>query len=150
MEQQANPYAAPRAHVDDSGADAGEAPELWGPEAAGAWSLLLSVVFGSWVVWQNWKAIGDEKRESTSRIWFIVSVVVLCLIILLPIGRALGFLYLIIWYFAENKPQIKYVKDAYGKDYPHKPWTKIVLLGLVIVLGCSFAIGLVSVFIFRH
>jgi hypothetical protein len=150
MEQQINPYAAPAARVDDAPGAIEEAPELWGPESAGAWSLLLSVAFGAWIVWQNWEALGDDKRAATSKAWFIGCVIGVALIILLPFGRFLGFVLLLTWYFAENKPQIKYVKEHFGKEYPHRPWLKVVVLGLLIVLACSFAIGLVSVFIFRH
>jgi len=146
--EQANPYAAPMARVDDQGGTE-EAPPLWNPESGGAWCLLLSVAFGAWIMKQNWKALGEDKRASVSLIWFIVSLVVLALVIILPAGRALAFIYLMIWYFAENRPQIKYVKERFGKQYPHRPWFKVVLLGFVLVLIYAFVVGVASVVIHR-
>jgi len=148
MEQQAvNPYAAPKARLDD--APAGVAPALWNPEAGGAWSLLLSVAFGSWIMLQNWKVLGETARASTARIWLIVSIIVFVLVLALPGFGLIGLPYLVIWYFAQNRPQINYVKEHFGKDYPRRPWTKVVLLTLALVLVAGFLIGLASVFMFR-
>lgn len=150
MEQQpaVNPYAAPKARVDDQPADA--APELWGPEAGGAWSLLLSVAFGSWVMLQNWHALDEPARAANSRIWLILSIVVFVLVLAIPGLGLIGFPYIIVWYFVENRPQIKYIKARYGKDYPHRPWTKVVLLTLAMVLCAGFLIGLISAVMFRR
>ena len=150
MVQPANPYAAPTARVDEGQSDQDEAPDLWNPEAGGAWSLLLSVAFGAWITLQNWKALGEEKQIATSRVWFIVSVIVVVLVILLPMGRLLGFPYLIIWYFAQNRPQIKYVKERFDGDYPRRPWLKVLLLAFLLIIVCSMAVGFVSVFMGRH
>jgi succinate dehydrogenase/fumarate reductase cytochrome b subunit len=149
MNQPVNPYAAPTARVDESRA-ADAAPALWNPAAGGAWSLLLSVAFGAWINLQNWKALEEEERVSTSRIWFIVSVIVVVLVILLPMGRLLGLPYLIVWYFAQNKPQIKYVKERFGEDYPHRPWLKVLLLAFLVIVICSMAVGMVGVFMMRR
>jgi len=150
MEQkEANPYAAPAARVDDQ-AVADEAPPLWTPESGGAWCLLLSVAFGAWITTQNWKALGEEERASTSFIWFIISLLVLAVVIVLPMGRLLAFVYLIIWYFAQNKPQIKYVKERFGKDYPRRPWLKVALLGFLMIVAYSFVVGLISVVLHRR
>ena len=143
-----NPYAAPKARVgDDVG---GDAPELWGPEAGGAWSLLLSFAFGSWVMMQNWIALDEPERAANSRIWMILSIIVFVIVLAIPGTGLIGLPYLFVWYFLENRPQIKYVKERYGKDYPHRPWTKVVLLALVIVLCAGFVVGLVSALIFRR
>jgi heme/copper-type cytochrome/quinol oxidase subunit 2 len=143
-----NPYAAPKARVDDNLGN--EAPELWGPEAGGAWSLLLSVAFGSWVMLQNWHALDEPERAANSRIWLILSIVVFVLVLAIPGAGLIGLPYMIVWYFVENRPQIKYIKERYGKDYPHRPWTKVVLLTLVMVLCAGFLIGLISAVMFRR
>jgi hypothetical protein len=149
MEPQAtNPYAAPTARVED--APDADAPPLWNPESAGAWSLLLSVIFGAWITMQNWTALGESERASTARVWLIVSVIVFVLVLFVPGLGALGFPYLIIWYFAQNRPQIKYVKETFGKDYPRRPWTKVVLLTLAGVFLVAFVLGLARAMVFRH
>jgi len=151
MEQQElNPYAAPKARVDDAGAEAELAPELWNPAAGGAWSLLLSVAFGSWVTLQNWKALGEDKRIGISRVWFIVSLVVFVLVLSIPGMGLIGLPYLLIWYFVENRPQIRYIKERFGSGYPRRSWTKIVLLAFAMAVSAGFILGLVSFFMFRR
>lgn len=154
MEQPStNPYAAPQARLDDnpeSAAAGAPAPALWDPESGGAWCLLLSVAFGSWVMMQNWSALGESERASTAKVWFIVSLIVLPLVMVIPDFRAVGFLYLVIWYFAQNRPQIQYVKEHFGKDYPHRPWTKVALLALVLVFGAAMLLGTLSALLFTQ
>ena len=70
-----NPYAPPTANV-----EAGEnkaAPALWNPNAAGAWSLLFTPIFGSFLLLKNWREIGADDKVRSARTWLIVSVVML-------------------------------------------------------------------------
>jgi hypothetical protein len=68
--------------------------------------------------------------------------------VLLPVGGLIGLPYLIAWYFAVNRPQIKFVKEAFGDDYERRPWTKIVLVWLAGVIVAGFALGFLSAALF--
>lgn len=126
-----NPYAAPDAEVAQV---AGDAPALWNPNAAGNWSLLFTPVFGSFLVWKNWQAIGEARG---GLVWFIVSLVLVLPSILLP-GSAL--LYLIVWYYSSVRPQARFVRDRWGADYPRRPWGVPLLVGFGIWIVVFMAI----------
>ena len=125
--EESNPYSPPQS--DTVSPPDSPAPSLWNPDAAGAWSLLFTPVFGSVLLLKNWRAIGREDKIGTARIWLIISIVMLVVTIF---SGGIGFIYIIIWYFAWQKPQTKFVKSQWGKDYPKKSW-KIPLL---IAFGC--------------
>jgi hypothetical protein len=58
---------------------------------------------------------------------------------------------LIVWYFGHAKPQIKYVKETFGKDYGRKPWGLPLLLGFsAIVLYFLTCICLAAVFLVQN
>jgi len=116
-----NPYAAPEADVRVVAADA---PALWNPNAAGNWSLLFTPVFGSFLVWRNWLAIGERQRAGL--VWFIVSLVMLLPTMAVP---GLGLLWLIIWYFGSARGQARQVRERWGNDYPRRPWLVPILIG---------------------
>lgn len=109
--------------------------ELYSPNAAGLWSLALSVVFGSWCIWQNYKTIGDEKAEKRSRIWMYSLVGIIVITLFLPDGvaRYITVPLLLIWYFAEQRPQVKYLKDK-NIEFNKKPWKKPVCTAVAILL----------------
>ncbi len=134
--EEANPYAPPQS--DTVSPTNSPAPSLWNPDAAGAWSLLFSPIFGSVLLLKNWQAIGREDKVGTARIWLIISIVMLVLTIFVG---GVGLIYIIIWYFAWQKPQTKFVKTQWGKDYPRKSWKTPLLIGF----GCW--IGLFLIFI---
>ena len=109
--------------------------ELYSPNAAGLWSLALSVVFGSWCIWQNYKTIGDEKAEKRSKNWTYSLAAIMVITLFLPDGvsRYTTVPLLLIWYFAEQRPQVKYLKDK-NIEYRKKPWKKPVCIAIVIML----------------
>ena len=47
------------------------------------------------------------------------------------------FAYLIIWYFAWQRPQARYVRERWGTDYHKRGWLAPVLVGLVCVVIAS-------------
>lgn len=132
-----NPYAPPSANVELR--DTTEAPPaLWNPNAAGLWSLLFTPIFGSVLLLKNWREIGADDKVRSARTWLIVSIVVM--IPAMFVGLV-GFIYLIVWYFAWQKPQATFVKERWGNDYPRKPWG----LPLLIAFGCWLAVVVVFV-----
>lgn len=129
----ANPYAPPAASLDRPLGMAGDPPRLWNPDVAGLWSLLLTPVFGSAMVWMNWKALGESSRAQIALLWLAVTVLALFLIATV---NGFGLIYLIIWYFGCQRPQTKYVKARWGDSYPRKSWLVPVLgtIGGIIAL----------------
>ena len=153
-----NPYEPPHSDpVPSPVSPVSPAPRLWNPDAAGAWSLLFTPVFGSILLLKNWQAIGREDKIGTARIWLIISIVMFVLMIVVNlainvtifnvsfvIDRSFLWYYIFIWYFAWQKPQTKYVKEQWGKNYPRKSWKK----PLLIVFGCWGGSVILYVFIF--
>jgi heme/copper-type cytochrome/quinol oxidase subunit 2 len=131
MSDAVNPFEPPKASLDRSQA-AEDAPPLWNPDVAGAWSLLLTPIFGSVLVRRNWKALGEESKVRTGTIWIVVSVLMLFAAVLFGLA---GFLYIIIWYFAWQRPQTQYIRERWGKDYPHKGWLLPLGVGVLVYFG---------------
>lgn len=136
-----NPYSTPKADLAVS--TASPAPVLWNPDAAGAWSLLFTPVFGSALLLGNWKAIGDAAKIRTARLWLIVSIVLLLPTMILG---GIGFVYIVVWYFAWQRPHTRFLTATWGEGYPRRGWTKplmwgfgiwisLVLLVMVIMMG---------------
>ena len=136
MSTDANPFAPPKAALDGVAVVAEDAPMLWNPDAAGAWSLLFTPVFGSILVRKNWKAIGDEDKVRQGAIWLGASIVMLLATIFIGI---LGFFYIIVWYFAWQRPQAQFIRERWGKDYPRKGW----IVPLLAALGIYIAVVVV-------
>ncbi|MEO1370024.1 MAG: hypothetical protein AAFX50_22815 [Acidobacteriota bacterium] len=135
-----NPYAPPAAPVDpyaQPGVRASEAPPLWNPDAAGVWSLLLSPVFGSVLIWLNWRRLGEDAKAERGLTVVLASMVML---ILTPFVRGIGLFWIVIWYFAWQRKQTRYVSERFGKDYPRRPWTQVVCAAVLLY----FAIGLMA------
>jgi len=132
----ANPFAPPKAVLDGVAVVAEDAPMLWNPDAAGAWSLLFTPVFGSILVRKNWKAIGDEDKARQGAIWLGASIVILLATIFIGI---LGFFYIIVWYFAWQRPQAQFIRERWGKDYPRRGW----IVPLLAALGIYIAVVVV-------
>ena len=121
----ANPYAPPSARVDDS-VNADPAPALWNPNAAANWCLIFTPAFGAFLNMLNWDALGEPERAASSRRWFVASLVMLGVYLVLSVLtaasraegmiRLIALIYLFVWYFASARRQIAYVRDQYGKD----------------------------------
>ncbi|HHH38046.1 MAG TPA: hypothetical protein ENK50_00510 [Sedimenticola sp.] len=130
-----DPYAPPRS---DPGAPTGSIPApLWNPDAAGIWSLLLTPVFGSLLILRNWQALGEEARTRQARGWLYASLLMLVPDLLIPFS---SILYIIVWYYAWQRLQTRYIQERWGKDYPKKSWWKPVLIGFGIIIPLNLAV----------
>ena len=147
-----NPYAPPRAEVEDVVRTGEVAPPLWNPNAAANWSLLLSVAFGAWLHARNWDAMGEPARAAASRRWVwgsIAAMTALGLVnVFLPRAGTLlrlgGIALLVTWYVAEARPQVRYVAGRYGLKYPRKGWGMPILAALGVLAlytVAMFAVG---------
>jgi len=135
----ANPYATPGAALDLPSTAVASAPPLWNPDAAGAWSLLLTPIFGSVLVWRNWVSLAERSKASSALLWLALSVGVIAFAILM--NRGITIPYIILWYFACQRPQTLYVKQRWGTTYPRKPWLVPILSTLGGIVLVSLAVG---------
>ncbi len=118
-------------------------PPLWNPNAAACWSLLFTPVFGSWLHLFNWRAMNQPDRVGPARTWLVVSivffVVTLVASLVLPQSgsalRVLNFVYLLIWYFASARGQVRFVRNEFAADYPRKGWWRPLLIAVVVVIA---------------
>ena len=134
-----NPYAPPRSNLEIA-PPRGPAPQLWNPDAAGLWSLLFTPIFGSTLVLLNWKAIGDDAQARTARNWLIVSIAML-----IPSAiSGIGLVWIIVWYFASQRKQSRFIRETWGKDYPRRGWLVPLLCGIGALLGIWLLIFLVA------
>ncbi len=137
---QDNRYAPPKAAVEGAPFGATTAPPLWNPNAAANWCLLFSPMFGAWLQMKNWTALGETRRAASSRVWVIISAIVLAGSVLVDwlLPRSLvaaltvpiAFVTLIAWYFASGRPHARWVDQRFGADYPRQGWTQPLLWGL--------------------
>lgn len=141
-----NPFSPPQSAVCDTRMAAGAMPELWNPNAAVNLSLLFSPAFGAYLHMRNWEALGQPEKAATSKIWFILTLVLVfggtLLSLFLPNAKALGSMPRILglallfsWYFGSARAQAQYVKDEFGDAYWHKGWGKPVAVALLATVG---------------
>jgi hypothetical protein len=135
-----NPYAPPKSAVSDvakvEGASQAEAPPLWNPGAAFAWSLLLSPAMGAFLQMRNWQALGEPQKAAASRAWFIGVIVAVVVVstasVFVPAldaaTRFFGLPLTAAWYFGNGRAQVEYVKERFGTTYPRKRWGAPILI----------------------
>lgn len=127
----------------------GNTPALWNPEAAGAWSLIFTPIFGSALVLMNWQALEKKEQIRTAQIWLVVSIIMLFVQLVSGIP-VIALLYFILWYFASAKLQAKYVKELWGKEYPRRSWLWPLIIGFtawIIFLGAIFIVSFIGAFL---
>lgn len=141
-----NPYAPPKAPVEDALPAGERAPALWNPNAAAIWGLLLSPIFGAVLHMKNWQALGDAKKAAESRMWAIACSGFFIVLILASIlfeeskaldlvSRAGGFGLLIAWYIQSARTQIRYIAGRFGTTYPRRGWGKPLLYAFLVFVA---------------
>jgi hypothetical protein len=97
------------------------------------------MALGAWLQRRNWQAMGKPDEALTSLRWAIASVV-FWFISSVPLGKyappgglmgLIALLLLIFWYYGSAKPQILYVANTYGKDFPRRSWLVPMAVGVV-------------------
>lgn len=132
-------------------------PRLWNPNAAANWSLLLTPGFGALLHAANWRVLGQPERAKANIFWFWITLGFMFAVIAsmpLPqstavdlVFRAVGLGLLVGWYFNQGKPQIKLVKEQFGKDYQKRGWLLVLPAGFAATLGfmvVAIAVGLLT------
>ena len=107
-------------------------PRLWNPNAAANWSLLFTPIFGAYLHAANWRALGKPERAKVNVAWVLAGVFFLAVnfaALLVPesamtaqVLRFGGVGLLVSWYFGQGRPQAKYVRETYGRDYDRRGW----------------------------
>ena len=129
-------------------------PALWNPMAAGAWSLLFSWAFGSFLLARNWKALGNEAKATRCMIWFYSFFTFVFLAVVTPDTAAInnafrffGLVILVVWALVEMKPQVDYINLRFGDGYRRQPWGKSIGIAVVCVfvaIGALIFLGVLS------
>ncbi|HCI54257.1 MAG TPA: hypothetical protein DE312_13225 [Gallionella sp.] len=111
-------------------------PSLWNPNALANWSLLLSPLFGAYLVAENYKAMEKASDAKKAMEWFYIgSAVLLSTFLLVPFGlfgasMVIYIGYLFSWYFMSARRQNSAVLLKYGKSYERRPWGKVLVIGI--------------------
>lgn len=148
-----NPYDAPQASLDGTSADA--VPPIWNPNAAACWSFFFTPVFGAILLTMNWRALGEKKKASASRLWAIISLVLMLLSMIAPaVGgdslgvrlftRLVGFALLITWYVASVRGQVRYVREHFGEAYRRRGWLVPIICAIAAFAAVIFVVDSVS------
>jgi hypothetical protein len=154
-----NPYLPPQSNLEPVADAPAASPPLWNPDAAASWSLLLTPVFGALLHRKNWIALGEPDKAASAWRWALVSIAFYVLSIFASFlvspeqavafggGIRFGaFGLLLTWYFVSAKPQARFIKERFGKDYPRRGWGKpflYALLAFVAVMLVAFLGGII-------
>ncbi len=148
-------YEPPGAGADSAKPSASPTPPqpIWNPNAACNWSLLFTPAFGAYLHYLNWLTLNEPEKARSAKAWFYGSFGVLGTTLLLAVLnvadlplRALNLLYLVFWYYRAGRPQVQYVKESYGEDYPRRSFRKprLIAVGAVAAfLVLSLLLGIV-------
>ena len=131
-------YKAPEAELmDHTATDAA----VWNPDAAGAWSILFTPIFGSILVYKNWNSLGETELAAKSIKWIYISVF---MAIVAGFVNLIGFIYLVTWYYLSQKEQSTYIRERHANMYNKKGWLIPLSIALLLSIGFIILIGIAS------
>ena len=116
---------------------------LWSPIAIFIWSFFLSPLFGSYLLYRNWEALGKSDLARRSLYWFYSYVGLFILVFLgvwidneliLMLCQGVAAVGLIAWMIKEAAHHVDYVKKNVGKAYERKS----ILKPLGVFVACAF------------
>ena len=132
-----------------SDAHSGNGVELYHPNAASLWSLLLTPIFGAFCVMSNWRTLGMEKEAKRSKTWLAVLSVVLGLSFFLFFSGPyclIAFVALVLWHFMESRKQTQYLTEN-KIEYSRKSWKSVALKALaILVVAGAIDFALAAIF----
>lgn len=120
--------------------ETGTAPSLWNPSALANWSLFLTPLFGSYLLAENYKAMGKPKEAKKAMEWFYLGIAIFLSVFLLSPSGLFGvalltyLLYLVSWNFMSARKQQRAVLSEYGKTYERQPWGKVLAIGIAAII----------------
>lgn len=127
-------------------ADAAMSIKIWNPSNTANLSLLFTPLFGAYLHYRNWQAMGEHEQARAAMKWVIASVAVLVVTTLGAYAdknlSAIWLIQLFAWYFASAKKQIKYVNEHKEMSYTQSSLAKPALIALSILLAY---LGLIAI-----
>ena len=118
-----------------------DAPALWNPEAAAMWGVLFHPLFSIIIHLFNWRVLkqGSVQSQPTA-IWLGACIIFIILQSFFGFPWPTYLIFLLVWYFADAKKQVKYVEEKYGKNYKRKSWaipiiSAIAINAIIIIYG---------------
>lgn len=130
--------------------ETGTAPSLWNPSALANWSLLLTPLFGAYLLAENYKAMGKPKEAKKAMEWFYLGIAIFLSVILFsPFGLfgvalLIYLVYLVSWNFMAARKQQRAVLLAYGKSYERQPWGKVLVIGIAAIIAWQIIVRVSS------
>ncbi len=110
--------------------------QLYNPNPAALWSILLTPVFGAAIIWLNWRTLGVRKAQQRSLFWIPGLTVLFALLELtdwIPYNTSVQIAALVVWYVLECRSQVKFLKEQ-ELQYKKRPWLKPLGIGFAILL----------------
>ena len=114
---------------------------LYSPKEAALFSLVLTPVFGSFIIWSNWKTLQEAQQEKVQKIWMIaLSAVFIIAYLFFDVGYDCGVILisLVVWYVLSCQQQMKYLTEK-NIVFQKKKWKTIAIRG-VLILICTVAV----------
>lgn len=115
--------------------------QLFNPNPAASWSILLTPIFGAAIIWHNWKTIGNQKAQQRSLYWAIGLCIPYGLLYftewLVAVDLFLEIGLLLAWYLIECRAQVKYLKSQsipYEKRKWLEPMGRALPIGLAVFI----------------
>lgn len=114
---------------------------LWNPNAASAWSILFTPIFGSILIMKNWKTLNNEAEAKKGLYWLIGTGILLVInVFIIDLSDFIFLALLIAWYFLYAKKQVKYIKDTFHSTYKRNSWKTPLLSGFAGFTALVFVI----------
>jgi len=111
---------------------------LFNPNPAASWSILLTPIFGAYIVYHNWKVLDEREAQWHSRIWIIGLSVLYFILLFTPWledwATGLETVSLVLWYLLECRFQVKWIKNR-EIHYVKQSWLEPLSIGVPLTLG---------------
>lgn len=128
----------------DEAVDAAEL-ELWSPNAATNWCLLLTPMFSSTLLIKNWRAMGNDAEAKKGIYWQVAYAIPLAINLVVPVIPFKAFaVYMLVWYFVYARKQIKFVKSDIGEQYSRRRWAKPILIAVGVIIAYAVIGGCIQ------
>lgn len=131
-------------------------PRLWNPNVAAAWSLLLSVAFGSYILARNAETLECREEAKEHWVYFYGSIILFAAV---GVGGAffpllldfpfdtIGFILIVVWYGLAARKQVTFVRETLKGAYVKKPWLRPVCIGLACLVAYGLVVGVLAAFV---
>ena len=105
---------------------------LWNPTAAINWSVLFGPIFGTFLHYKNWVALGNPKQAGKAMYGLIAAILLQAYLLNStltlnsgepPLSIGATIVFLVLWYYGQAKGQVNVVRESYGSDYNKRDWT---------------------------